>query len=140
MLMVTYWIVEHLMNEADKRFTCRQDSLCSTTSTILSDDVFVSEQKPACTPSKTISRTNKDRSPFHTPQSVAYKQPYSPFPKPVTTGLLSAEKAKIGVRLGLYTAKDALSYMSPDQRRQFLSSGIVRPASKFVSASRSSHW
>lgn len=44
---------------------------------------------------------------------------FNPFPKPAN-GILSAEKARIGVKLGLYKAREAMVYMNRTEKTQFL--------------------
>ena len=46
---------------------------------------------------------------------------FNPFPKPAN-GILSAEKARIGVKLGLYKAQDAMVYMNKAEKTHFLNS------------------
>lgn len=67
------------------------------------------------------------------------RKPFNPFPKPAN-GLLSAEKAKIGVKLGLYKPQDAMAYMSPTERRQFLKDRKDSYYGRVATPSRSSLW
>lgn len=121
----------------------RQESTCSTVSTD-SDDVFRSQT------SSTSSHPTSHSIALHSQTASATNltgKVYNPFPKPVT-GLLSADKAKKGVRLGLYTTKNALHFMSPSQRNQFIASqkkyyphgGGGASGGRLVTGSKSTFW
>lgn len=130
----------------------RQQSTSSLTSTMTNDSVFEPESPPheqrTIAPTNTLSQTSlSGRQGTHaTPSSsppknnnfITPRKVFNPFPKP-TTGLLTAEKAKIGVKLGLYRPHDALAYMSPSERRLFLKNDKAY-IGRIAMASQSSMW
>lgn len=69
--------------------------------------------------SRVTNHTPSKARPTYNSNSMPLKKAFNPFPKPAT-GLLSAEKAKVGVKFGLYKPEDALSYVKPSERRNFL--------------------
>lgn len=65
-------------------------------------------------------RHSEHKSPSrHSPDTMIAQKAFNPFPK-AAAGLLTAEKAKVGIKLGLYKPEDALSYVRPSERRNLL--------------------
>lgn len=66
-------------------------------------------------------------------------KPFNPFPKP-SHSLLTAQKAKQGIKLGLYKPQDAINFMDPTQRREFIVSEKRSYTNRLVRSNNTQWW
>lgn len=143
--------VDEIPETASRSPLDRQLSTMSNVSSLTNDSVFTHDsptRKPLaaayCHVKGAVVRQDCSRaSPGATRtdrhnDSMAPPRSYNPFPKPAK-GLLSAEKAKVGIKLGLYKPQDALAYMTPSEQRQLLKDG-KNFIGRIAVASRSNMW
>ncbi|XP_067935061.1 TBC1 domain family member 30-like [Watersipora subatra] len=114
-------VVGHALN--------RQVSSSSMTSCTTTDSVFEHEVPSPSAANHSYSNNRGETHLSH--KSLTEKKPrshsvrgqreFNPFPVP-STGMLSAQKAKVGIKFGLYRPEDALPYVKPADKKSFIKS------------------